>query len=191
MIFLILFAFFVATILISIVLERILRSPSLVAITIFAIYLIVLTILFAVGTITDFATGLIVVIIFAVIAFITAWIVRFLRCICRRSLGGCCSRCPGSFGTLSDNDFNNDNDNNSPDGNLLTISCKCNNGNSQDLLAVNSECLGSENDNNNCCNCRNGENNTGTVLAEDITLNSNVLQNNRIRNIRNNSYRRF
>ena len=107
MVFLIIFAFFVATVLLSIVLERLIRMPGLVSIAIFALYLIVLTILFATGVVTNFALSLLIAIIFAVIAFITAWIARFIRCICRRFLGSCCTRCPENPQNLLSNNSNN------------------------------------------------------------------------------------
>lgn len=148
------FAFVLATILLSIVLERILNSPTLIALTFFAIYLVILAILFAAGIVTNLAIGLIAVIILTIIAFITAVIVRFIRCICRKFLGDCCSLCPGrNRGNDEDTLSATDNQN----GNLLTVSCRCNNGNSQDLLSINSNCLdsGNDDDNNSSCCCGN------------------------------------
>lgn len=142
MILFVIFAILLATILLSIVLERVLHSPFLVAITFFSIYLIILAILFAIGVITDLAIGLIAIIVFTIVAFITAVIVRFIRCICRRFLGDCCNICPGN--SRSDNDRRENRS--SSDGSLLTISCRCNNGNSEDLLSINSNCLDSGND---------------------------------------------
>ena len=57
------FAFVLATILLSIVLERVLNSPTLIAITFFAIYLVILAILFAAGVFTNLAIGIIAVIL--------------------------------------------------------------------------------------------------------------------------------
>lgn len=197
MIFLVLFAIFVATVLLAIVLERVLHSPGLVAITIFAIYLLILTILFAVGVISDFAIGLIIVIFFAVIAFITAWIVRFIRCICRRFLGDCCSNCPRRNSRRRNDSDNDDegssNDENNSNGNLLTISCRCNNGNTQDILSINSNCLGAENDDDNDSTCSqistaSAMDTTGVALAQSVTSN----QMGRARGAWNrNYYRRF
>ena len=135
----------IATILLSIVLERVLQRPVLVAITIFAIYLIAFFILFLTGVLTDLALGIIAVIIYAVISYITAITSRFIRCICKRFLRSCCSNCPrsNSEDVLYDDDIINQ------DGNLLTISARCNNGNTQDLLSVNSNCMGNEDENNN------------------------------------------
>ena len=53
MIFIVLFIFFITTILLSIVLEKLFDSPLLVAITFLSIYLIIVTILFVTGVISD------------------------------------------------------------------------------------------------------------------------------------------
>ena len=99
---LIFFALPIATILLAIVLERVLRSPILVAITFFSIYLIVLFVLFATGAVTDLATLLIALIVYTFLAYITAVIVRFIRCICQRYLRPCCSICPNSEEDVGD-----------------------------------------------------------------------------------------
>ena len=107
---LIFFALPIATILLAIVLERVIHSPILVAITFFALYLIVLFALFATGVVTDLATLLIALIVFTFLAYITALIVKFVRCICRNFLKPCCSICPDRdeiVGDITDN--NNDN----------------------------------------------------------------------------------
>lgn len=76
----ILFIFFVlplATILLSIVLQKLLRSPILVGITFFAIYLIVSFVAFS----SNLAEALIATIIYTIIAIITAYITRLIcRC---------------------------------------------------------------------------------------------------------------
>ena len=108
---LIFFALPIATILLAIVLERVLRSPILVAITFFSIYLIVLFTLFATGVVTDLATLLIALIVYTFLAYITAVILRFIRCICQRYLRPCCSICPNSeeaVGGAIDNGNEND-----------------------------------------------------------------------------------
>ena len=99
---LIFFALPIATILLAIVLERVLRSPILVAITFFSIYLIVLFVLFATGVVTDLATLLIALIVYTFLAYITAVIVRFIRCICQRYLRPCYSICPNSEEAVGD-----------------------------------------------------------------------------------------
>ena len=80
------FALPLATILLAIVFQKILRSPILVAITFFAIYLIVAFAAFS----DTLAEAIIAAIIYTIIAYITAYIVmiicRFRRrfCHCRR-----------------------------------------------------------------------------------------------------------
>ena len=76
---LIFFALPLATILLAIVFQKVLKCQILVAITFFAIYLIILFSLYAAGVITNLAEGLIAVIIYTIIAFLTAWIVRIIR----------------------------------------------------------------------------------------------------------------
>ena len=68
---LIFFALPVAVILLSIVLQRILKCPILVAITVFAIFLIVT---FVIGDLTF----LIATIIYTIISYITALITKFI-----------------------------------------------------------------------------------------------------------------
>ena len=85
---LIFFALPLATILLAIVFQKVLRCPILVAITFFAIYLIILFALYAAGVITNLAEGLIAVIIYTIIAFITAWLVRLVKLI-RECLSNC------------------------------------------------------------------------------------------------------
>ena len=118
---LIFFALPIATVLLAIVLERVLRSPILVAITFFAVYLIILFALFATEVITDLATLLIALIVLTFIAYITAVIVRFIRCICRNFLKPCCSICPDrdeDVGDIIDN--NNECECNSNSNSLQT-----------------------------------------------------------------------
>ena len=66
-----------ATILISIVLQKLLRSPILVALLVFAVYLILAFTVFT----TEF---LIAAIIYSIIAFITAVIFRLVCCLIKR-----------------------------------------------------------------------------------------------------------
>ena len=108
---LIFFALPIATVLLAVVLERVLRSPILVAITFFALYLIILFALFATGVVTDLATLLIALIVFTFLAYITAAIVRFIRCICRKFLKPCCSICPERNEDVGDIIDNNNDDN--------------------------------------------------------------------------------
>ena len=116
-----LFVFFaipLATILIAIVLEKILDSPVLVAMTIFAIGLIGVFGLVQLGIITDLGAALALLIVYTLLAFITAYIVRLLRMIMRK-LCICCR-------------------NNCRNENLQTINCRCNttNNNTDDLLTT-------------------------------------------------------
>ena len=110
----------IATVLLAIVLERVLRSPILVAVTFFALYLIVLFALFATGAITDLATVLIALIVFTFLAYITAIIVRFIRCICQKFLKPCCSICPERNEDVGNIIDNNDNECNGNLNNLPT-----------------------------------------------------------------------
>ncbi len=77
-ILLIFFALPIATIILAIVLEKILRCPILTALTFFAIYLIVAFAVFD-------ASFLIFVIAYTIIAYITAWITELFFCRCRRT----------------------------------------------------------------------------------------------------------
>ena len=125
---LIFFALPLATILLAIVFQKVLKCPILVAITFFAIYLIILFALYAAGVITNLAEGLIAVIIYTIIAFLTAWIVRLIKIIKERLFN--CDENEGRSGGRS--------------------------GNSQNLLTINSDCLGTTDDNSgNSCGCGN------------------------------------
>lgn len=163
---LIFFAIPLATILLAIVLEKVLRCPILVAITFFAIYLIVVFALFAAGVITstNLAEFLIAIIIYTIIAFVTALIVKLIRRINLKFFSDDDSNSTDVL-TYQDNDSScsNNSDSSNLNGNLLKISCRCNNGNSSDLLTVNSNCLG--NDSNN---------NTNT---DPITISGNIIPN--------------
>ncbi len=129
---LIYFALPLATILLAIVLQKILRSPILVSITFFAIYLIVAFAAFS----DDLAPALVATIIYSLLAFITAYIVSSIsslrRCIrniiCNNNDNnnnnneeGCCNR---ENNAISTNDLpliNTDNfstENSAPGGNV-------------------------------------------------------------------------
>lgn len=161
---LIFFALPLATILLATVFEKILKCPILVAITFFAIYLIILFSLYATGVITNLAVGLIAIIIYTIIAFAIAWIVRLIKIIKGRLLN--CDANEGRTGgrsreTNCECNCNSETENND----LLRISCRCNNGNSQNLLTINSDCLGNVDDNSNENNCR-CENNNNVIATE-------------------------
>ena len=152
-----LFVFFVlplATILLAIVLQKILRSPILVAITFFAIYLIVAFVSFS----DSLAEAIIAAIIYTIIAYITAVIVRFIkRCLCMNQNSLCQTFTNNSIcRNTSQNRFGcgcgcgDDNDGTSENNNLLTISCSCGNGSQRnDLLTVDSRCLANDIGNSN------------------------------------------
>lgn len=172
------FALPLATILLAIVLEKILHCPILVAITFFALYLIAAFALYATGVITNLAEALIAVIVYTIIAFLTAWIVRLIRIINERLSSdenngrsrrtSCCNQ---NNGRIGDNN-NCENENND----LLRISCRCNNGNSQNLLTINSDCLGTEsNSESNGCGC--GNNNDLVSTNSGVAVSGNVIPN--------------
>lgn len=172
----ILFVFFVlplATILLAIVLQKLLRNPILVGITFFAVYLIVAFTAFS----ANLAAAIIGAIVLSVLAFITAVIVQFI-CILRERFcdnwnnkNACnnrrCCREDDSNGvqTISDT------------GNLLRISCNCQNGESSDLLTINS--------NSNCNN--NNENNCGCDSNNNDLNIANVINSNNVRECNNNT----
>ena len=112
---LIFFALPIATIIISIALQKILKCPALVAAIIFAIFLIVT---FIVGNLIF----LVATIVYTIIAFITAeivWLIcRFLNRNRRRNCGCNCD---------SDRDDCNCNNSTSTANDLLTISSNCEN----------------------------------------------------------------
>ena len=78
-----------ATILIAIVLQKLLRSPILVAILVFAVYLILAFTVFT-------AEFLINAIIYTILAFITAVIVKIICCLLRRLNGDNNCNCTGN-----------------------------------------------------------------------------------------------
>ena len=136
------FALPVATILLAIVVEKILRNPFLTAITFFAIYLIVAFAAFD-------ATFLIYAIAYTILAFITAIIAEFFFQRCREQNNNCCKwfcryNQSNNTITLSDQDItrianrladiqnsnNNNNNNNS-------CNCNCRNNNTSDVATVN------------------------------------------------------
>ncbi len=186
-ILLIFFALPIATIIISIALQKILKCPPLVAAVIFAIFLIVT---FAINNINF----LVAAIVYAIIAFITAAIVclicrlieRFCdndndNCGCGRS--GCGCRRNRRCNCQRDRDNSNDlltissNCGNSNNGDLITISSNGCNGVNNDLLTISSNC---SNRNNNC-NCDNDNDNSncgcGCNRRNGVTARVNVIPN--------------
>lgn len=169
---LIFFALPIATIIISIALQKILKSPLLVAAIIFAIFLIVTFII-------NNLNLLVATIVYTIISFITASIVyvisKFIRDYrqnsennenCGCASNNCCSRnCERNNSgseellTISSNCSSTDN------GNLLTISSNGCNGNTNDLLTVNTNCNNTQ-QSNQCCN------------NNEVTARINVIPNN-------------
>ncbi|MBP3502503.1 MAG: DUF2651 family protein [Clostridia bacterium] len=116
------FALPVATILLAIVLQKILCSPILVAITFFAIYLIVTFAIFD-------ETFLVFAIVYTILAYITAAIVRFLRRFFRCQNNNNCDdddndSCNNDSCNNCDNDLCNNNGGNNNNCNCEKI-CNC------------------------------------------------------------------
>lgn len=135
------FALPVATILLAIVVEKILRNPFLTSITFFAIYLIVTFAAFD-------ETFLIYVIVYTILAFITAIIAEFFFQRCREQNNNCnkwISRC-----------FQNNN--------TITLS-------EQDVTRIASRVaeIQNSNSNNNCNCCKNNTSDIATVNVTNNT----------------------
>ena len=143
------FALPLATIIISIALQKILKSPALVAGIIFSIFLIVT---FIIGNLNF----LIATIIYTLISYITAVLVNLICRLLRRI-----ERCK------RENNYNCCENNNG----LLTISSTCQNGTNNDLLTINTN----QQNSNNCCNdsCSNNSNNGVSARINVIPNNSN------------------
>lgn len=151
------FALPLATILLAIVFQKILRSPILVAITFFAIYLIVAFAAFS----DTLAEAIIAAIIYTIIAYITAYIVMIICsfrrrfCHCRRADDDSENNRNCCCGSNNENNRNcgcgNNNDNNeNAENNLLRISCSCGNSDrSSDLLSIDSTCMANDVNNSN------------------------------------------
>ena len=165
-ILLIFFALPIATIIISIALQKILKCPILVAAIIFAIFLVVT---FIVGNLNF----LVAAIIYAIISFITAVLTHI---ICR------------ILNTYRDNNCWRDRDNcncnrNNTRNDLLTISSNGCNGNTNDLLTISSNNNGNNGRNNNCnnnsccCNCCSDDSNNTVNFANGVSARINVIPN--------------
>lgn len=156
------FALPIATIMLAIVLQKVLKCPILVAITFFAIYLIASFVAFS-----DFlGEALIATIIYTILAFLSAYITRLIGILMNRlensDIRTDCKKDKCSC-NLSNNNNNNENtnecccNNSDTSNNLLRISYNCGNGEDNNLLTVNSNCgnLGcctdAINDENVCC----------------------------------------
>ena len=150
-ILLIFFALPIATIIISIALQKILKCPILVAAIIFAIFLVVT---FIVGNLNF----LVATIIYAIISFITAVLTHIIcRILNTYRENGCCR----------DRDNCNCNCNNTRND-LLTISSN-NNGNNN--------CSNNCNNNSCNCNCCSDDSNNTINFANGVSARINVIPN--------------
>ena len=149
------FALPLATIIISIALQKILKSQALVAGIIFSIFLIVT---FAIGNLNF----LIATIIYTLISYITAVLVNLICRLLRRI-----ERCK------RENSYNCCENNNG----LLTISSTCQNGTNNDLLTINTN----QQNSNNCCNdsCDNNCNTSNNGVSARINVIPNNINNGR------------
>lgn len=147
-ILLIFFALPIATIIISIALQKIFKCPPLVAAIIFAIFLVVT---FIIGDLTF----LVATVVYTIISFITAVIVCIICRILERNRRNC---------------QNNDN------GGLLTISSCDWNGTSNELLTISSNNFNGNNNWNNNCGC-NSNNSCGNNCnsSNGVTARINVI----------------
>lgn len=178
-ILLIFFALPIATIIISIALQKILKCPLLVAAIIFSIFLIVT---FVVGNLNFLVAAIIYAIISFITAFLTCLICRFLntynsnirRCCCDNNNSNNVRR-QNDLLTISSSCRNNGN------GELLTISSNGCNGNVNDLLTISSNNTTNNNCNNCNCNCNNfcSDNSNNTVnFSNGVSARINVIPNN-------------
>lgn len=181
-----------ATIIFSIALQRLFKCPILVAAIVFAIFLILTYTVFGI----DF---IIFAILFAVLAFITAFLSNLFCRIIRRlqNLEGrnsdcnCdienneeegCGRAGSGYSCNRQNSRNTRNSSrecncdDSGNENLLTISSRCGNGNSAELLTISTggTCENNNNNSTNNCNCGCNTDNSN----ERIVLNAEVVPTN-------------
>lgn len=113
---LIFFAIPVATIILAIVLQKILKCPLLVAATFFAIFLIV--------TFAAFDESFLVfAILYTLLALITALIVRFICCLIQNSDNSCIN---GENNCMCENNNSDNDDDNNCGCNNNSNSCGCN-----------------------------------------------------------------
>ncbi len=136
-----LFVFFalpIATIILAIVLEKILRNPFLTAITFFAIYLIVAFAAFD-------AEFLVFVILYTILAFLAAVLAEIFFCRCRQEENQ--QRCRWCW--------NNRQNNNS---NRITLS-------EQDVARIANQLASIQNNTNNTCNTNTNNANRDVVTA--------------------------
>lgn len=144
---LIFFALPLATILLAIVLQKQLKSPILVGITFFAVYIIVAFILSIIG-IVDLGPALVAAIIYTIIAFITAYIVMIICNILKKIERICRHREDHESDVESENDNNNN-------------GCCCSNNQNNNVAVqgvIEVQNNNNENESNGNCNCDNNNN---------------------------------
>lgn len=192
---LVFFALPIATIIISIALQKILKCPPLVAGIVFSIFLIVTFII-------NNLFFLVAAIVYAILAFITAALVcLFSRFLCQNQDNDTCTRrgedrgnqrrerrtCECNCGCHNDNENDTSNQlltinsscGNLENGNLLTISSNGCNGGTNELLTISNNCNGNL---NNGCGGNNGNNNNcpnNNAIAARINVIPNVNNNGR------------
>ena len=169
---LVFFALPLATVIISIALQKIFKCPFLVAGVIFAIFLIVT---FAIGNLIY----LIAAIIYTIISFITAVLMSLICKLVNRlnELDGQ-QNARNNIEKCCNTDLNCcNNQTNTHD--LLTISSSCGNTNNGDLLTISSNCadvnnnLLTINSNSNQCGCRNCGRRNGVSARINVIPNNN------------------
>lgn len=141
------FALPIATIILAIVLEKLLRNPILTAATFFAIYLIVAFAAFD----EEF---LVYVIFYTILAFIAAVLAEFFYRRCHQN--GCTWSCQCR---------RNHNNNNDSNPNTITLS-------NQDVARIANQLANIQNNNNNSCNNCHNSNSTSDVVTANITNNT-------------------
>lgn len=158
---LIYFALPVATVILAIVLQKIIKSPILVAATAFAIYLIITFAVFDEGF-------LIYAIIYTLLAYLAALITRFICCLIKNGNNPCLNQC------------NNDNNGNTDDANIIQCGCgcNCNNLDCGCILNNNSQGFGCGLSNNQGCGCGTGNNQgCGCNNNQSLTCNNRSSKN--------------
>jgi hypothetical protein len=151
---LIFFALPIATIVISIALQKILKCPSLVSAIVFAIFLIVTFVI-------NNLEFLIATIVYTIISFITASLFCFIQRLFNK----------GNLDTLSRfnnqcscNNLNNDND-------ILTINSQYQDNGNGGVITLNTF---NDNQSNNCNCCNNNSTNNGVTARINVIPNSNT-----------------
>lgn len=161
------FALPIATVIISIALQKIFKAPILVAAIIFSIFLVITFII-------NNINFLIATIVYTIISYSTAVILCFVCRIKKNIVERINENCKENNNYSCNNTSNelltiNSNCGNLEDGNLLTISSNCTNGENNNLLTVSSNI-------NNCKNnsCGNNIENNGVTARINVIPNCNT-----------------